>query len=332
MTQITLEASEQPAHGPVGQLFTPGDPVIMLSPPRSFSTVVCAMLGQHPQLYGLPETQLFVAETMGGWWEACSRATFPMTHGLLRAVAELVFGAQTELQVAHAAGWLRRRWTVSTGLVFEALAARAAPRRLVEKSPSIVYQVESMRRAQQMFPHARFIHLTRHPRGHGESVMKHIRESSKDGPVPRWLLDLAADGSPAVTPHPLTIDPQRAWLRLNRNIADFLADVPPERQMRVRGEDVLRDPQGTLGEIAGWIGVRQDAAAIEEMLHPERSPYARFGPAGAMYGNDVFFLQSPALRPDRARPHSLDGPLSWRQDGQGFLPDVRALAREFGYD
>src|SRR5260221_9464285 len=31
------------------------DPVFILALPRSFSSVVCGMLGQHPQMYGLPE-------------------------------------------------------------------------------------------------------------------------------------------------------------------------------------------------------------------------------------------------------------------------------------
>src|SRR5438874_389166 len=32
------------------------DPVFILALPGSFSSVVCAMLGQHPEMYGLPET------------------------------------------------------------------------------------------------------------------------------------------------------------------------------------------------------------------------------------------------------------------------------------
>ena len=39
--------------------------VIMLGPPRSFTSVVSAMVGQHPQLYGLPEVHLFTTETVG---------------------------------------------------------------------------------------------------------------------------------------------------------------------------------------------------------------------------------------------------------------------------
>lgn len=116
------------------------------------------------------------------------------------------------------------------------------------------------------------------------------------------------------------------------NICKFLESVPDGQKILARGEDLLADPDRALREVAAWMGLRTDDEAIESMKHPERSPYACFGPPGARGGNDPFFLQNPALRPDRARPQSLEGPLSWRADGRGFLPKVKQLAREFGYE
>src|ERR1700732_2547630 len=109
------------------------DPLFLLAPPRSFTSVICAMLGQHPQMYGLLETSLFCAETLAEWSTACEHARFPMAHGLLRTVAQLCFGGQTEANVREARGWLRRRSHCTTGYIFELLAARVAPRILVEK-------------------------------------------------------------------------------------------------------------------------------------------------------------------------------------------------------
>ena len=43
--------------------------LIILGPPRSFTTVVSAILGQHPPMYGLPEVPIFGAETMSEWWQ-----------------------------------------------------------------------------------------------------------------------------------------------------------------------------------------------------------------------------------------------------------------------
>jgi hypothetical protein len=313
------------------------DLLVILAPPRSFTTVVSHMLGQHPQMYGLPETHLLTAETMAEWWNLCSEATFNMDHGVLRVVAELYFGGQTECAVKRASGWLRRRSHFTTGAFLELFAERVHPRVLVDKSPSIVYDIKYLQRVYQVFPRARFLHLVRHPRGQGESVMKYLRGRQKLGPVPssHWLLHLASFPGPTTSDQPQPapkLDPQNAWYALNMNICDFLKSVPDDQTMRIRGESLLADPDRGLREVAAWMGLRTDSEAIEEMEHPERSPYAGYGPRGALYGNDRLFLESPALRPGRMESHSLDGPLSWRKDGQGFVPEVRLLAQQFGYE
>lgn len=315
------------------------DPLFVLAPPRSFTSVVGTMLGQHPGMYGLPETHLFSCDTMAEWWRTCEEQTFPRADGLLRTVAELFFGSQTDKTVKLASGWLRRRSHFTTGLLMEALAVRVHPLFLVDKSPSMVYDLKFLQRTRDWFPHAKYLHLLRHPRAHGESVMKFIEERRTHGPIPasHWLLhlatypDLSADAGEAHNRSPCA-DPQKGWYVLNQNIKKFFETVPSNQKLCIRGEDLLQSADDSLRQIAGWIGVRVDDEAIAEMKHPERSPYACFGPPLARYGNDSFFLESPALRPARARPQSLEGPLSWRDDGEGFLPEVKELAREFGYE
>jgi hypothetical protein len=65
------------------------------------------------------------------------------------------------------------------------------------------------------------------------------------------------------------------------------------------------------------------------MKHPELSPYAGFGPQGARYGNDEFFLKDTALRAERTALPRLDGSLSWRPHGDELLHEVKQLAREY---
>jgi hypothetical protein len=313
------------------------DPLFILALPRSFAAVVGSMLGQHPQLYGLPETHLFGCETMAEWWDRCAHGTFHMSHGLLRTVAQLYFGEQTEASSRLANGWLRRRLDFTTGFLLEILAERVHPRILVDKSPSMVYQRKSLQRAYTMFPQAKFIHLVQHPRGHGEAVMEAIKEAAAHGPVPQWMLHLASYPGLSVNASELqewsqVLDPQRGWYALNRNICEFLESIPADQKLRICGEALLNNPDQDLRSIAEWMGLRTDAAALEEMKHPEHSPYACFGPPSARYGNDHFFLRSPTLCSWQAELHSLDGPLSWRDDGQGFLPEVRELAQQFGYE
>jgi Sulfotransferase family len=308
------------------------DPVFVLAAPRSFSSVVAAMVGQHPQMFGLPELQLFGAETISEWWELCARATFPMAHGLLRAVAELIFGEQTEKTVQRARGWLQRRSHFSTSLVFELLAERAQPLTIAEKSPSIVYRQQFLERALRSFPRARFIHLVRHPWGHAQSILKAIDEARKQGEVPQWVMNLAAFPNASHGGESPREGPQRSWYVLNHHICTFLDRLPAAQKMRVRGETLLNAPDEDLREIAQWLGLRTDPAAIEEMKHPERSPFACWGPPGARLGNDYYFLTNPALRPDRAEVHRLDEPLVWHLRRFALSADVEMLAREFGYD
>lgn len=312
-------------------------PLFILAPPRSFTSIVCAMLGQHPDMYGLPETHLFTEDTMRARAARAAGASYPMGHGLLRVVAELYFGGQDEATVDKARAWLQARSSTTTAEVYRALGHKVFPLILIDKSPSNVNSPATVRRLRANFPQARYIHLLRHPRGHGESVMRFIEERKRHGPIPpgHWLLDISsarpgvnAAGAAAGT---IMLDPQTGWYHRHNVICQFLQTLPASMSLRIRGEDLLSAPDRVLQHIAQWIGVRGDPGAIDEMKHPERSPFAFLGPPGARYGNDAFFLRDPVLRSGRERDHSLGGPLSWRADDEGFRPEVRDLAKEFGY-
>ena len=308
-------------------------PLFILAPPRSFTSVVCAMLGQHPQMYGLPELHLFAAETVRDRTRLAEQKDFNIHHGLLRVIAQLYFGEQSEVTVRAARGWPRRRLHSTTGLLFEDLAQEVAPRVLVEKSPINVRHIGSLHRIGAMFPQARFIHLVRHPMSYGDSIVKYLKRRAE-----RYPAGAGAARSPEAcatrsktSPGTPRVDPQISWFELHTNICRFLETVEGSRQMRVRGEELLADPDRFLRQIADWMELRTDAAAIEAMKHPERSPYACFGPLGARGGNDPFFLEDPVLRPEKAMPLSLDGLPGWCRRPHGFLPKVKHLAKQFGY-
>lgn len=313
------------------------DPVFILGLPRSYSWWVCAMIGRHPQMYALPELQLFGVATMNEWWGQSARESFPMAHGLLRAVAQLFFGGQTEQAVTSASGWLSRRRHCSTGIILEELIDRAYPLIVVEKSPGVVYRLEFMQRMHAMFPKARFIHLVRHPIGHGQAVLDAIQHlSTFEALAPsHWLFELASarwpyerEGQPSpVRPW----DPQGAWYALNKGIREFLAAVPPDRRLLLRGEDLFGHPDESLRRIAEWRGLRTDFEAIEAMKRPKRSPFARYGPASARYGIDLFLSSKPFAVAERPIELHLDTPLPWCEEWRQLRPEVKQLAREFGY-
>jgi len=314
------------------------EPLFVLGVPRSFTWLVCAVIGQHPQMFALPELQLFCAETMSEWFSRCPAETFPMEHGLVRAVAETCFGAQTAEAIACARGWLRRRALSTTGLILEELIDRMHPRIIVEKSPGIVYDVAFMARAYRMFPLARFLHLVRHPIDHGHAVLDAITYVSQYETLEssHWLLQLASAGFPAA-PESLgtadwALDPQAGWYALNVNIRTFLQTVPSEQTLLVRGEDLLTSPDETLRRIAAWLGLRTDAQALAAMKQPHQSVFARRGPTTAEYGTDLFLATNPYALAERPSTRGLDGALPWRDDGAGLRADVQQLARDLGYE
>jgi hypothetical protein len=200
-----------------------------------------------------------------------------------------------------------------------------------------------MRRTNEMFPNARYLHLLRHPRGQCESVMNHVLRlaAEKHVPPPQWVRHLASgEHRPAgqlaenrkFRPVGVVRDPQWRWHTLHNNILEFLEGIPIDRKMTMRGEDLLADPDEGLRTIVSWLGLRGDDDVIEEMKHPERGPYSFIGPPRARFGTSRYFLQQPALRPDRAAALTLEGPVAWREDGAGFAPRVKRLARYFGYE
>jgi hypothetical protein len=284
-------------------------PVFILAPHRSFTTVTCAMLGRHPQLYGVPELNLMLTERLLGWWVNYRAGEAAGADGLLRAVAELLFGGQTEREVELARRWLRRRLNWESAAVFEALAEQVHPRAVVEKSP-LNSTPAVLERLARSFPDARYIHLTRHPRPRAESVLT---------AMPRVGLD------------PGMVDPSGRWFEVNANIIEFLGRLREEQWLRVQGEELMADPGSGLRRLAEWLGLRTDDQAVDAMLHPETSPFARLGPPSARLGNDVEFLERPELRPWHRPAASLDGPLSWSEDGAGFPARVKELAQELGY-
>jgi hypothetical protein len=177
-----------------------------------------------------------------------------------------------------------------------------------------------MLRIREAFPDARYLHLTRHPVGQCKSVM-----SLYEGTFALFVnsIDFLEDRA--------IVEPQFAWYDFNINILNFLDTIPPERKMRIRGEDMMSDPPTYLRKVCRWLGLREDQAAIDEMMHPERSPFACFGPLDAMFGNDPNFLSGPTFRPHVVKMPSLNKPVPWREDGKGLMPEVVELAREFGY-
>ena len=299
----------------------PQPPLFILGAPRSFTSLICGMLGQNPGAFGAPELNLFLTDSVKSFiTELAGSARQIQIHGVLRMLAHLISGEQTLDSIDMARRWLilRQDWTTTD--VFQQICQFVAPLRVVDKSPVYTVKPEYLARIHAAFPDAHYLHLVRHPRTQGESIMN----------IAQGMMVVLAN-SIDYKEDPPVIDPQIMWYDIQKNVYEFLENIPADRQMRLRGELVLESPERWLPEICEWCGLPADAEALEFMLHPEDSPFASIGPLGAHFGNDPNFLRSPGYRAQKMRTTSLDGPLSWREDGKGFNSDVLTMAKEIGY-
>jgi sulfotransferase family protein len=294
-------------------------PVFVLTTARSYSSVVATMIGQHPELAGLPELKLFCYPTIGEleaslprFW--LDRGIAHRSPGLVRAVAQLEFGNQKPASLEWARTWLGDRSHWSGADVLDVLMERLSPREVVEKSPEDVESDAALRRLASAYPRARYLHLTRHPVTTQRSVKEHLNRT-----VPGYSMPGEPMSGVAI------------WVETHCRILRFAARLPKHRYMRVRAEDVLNDTRSQLWSIAAWLGVQTGERAIEAMTHPEASPFASVGPEGSgiLGGNDPNFLRDPIPRSVEIIS-SLHQPPGW--EGNSFLWQMTVdIANRLGY-
>lgn len=290
------------------------EPLFIVAPPRSYTSVVGGMLGQHPQAYGLPEVNLSHGDTLGDMWDSVIVAANFGTAGLLRLLAEIHENSQTEEAVIRARQWILRRphWSARR-LFLHIQDGVGEDRMMVEKSPRNTFNADNLRRLHKIFPKANFLHLTRHPKTQGKSVLD--------------LMKSYGEGNPST-------NPEKNWHRSQKNVLDFARELPVGHYMQIKGEMLLTEPKFYLAQICEWLDLDRDEASIEAMLHPETSPFANIGPPSAPFGNDPNFLLNPVLdfgRLAKIKEPALEGEVEWTKDGAGFSKATLKMARQFGY-
>lgn len=297
-------------------------PIFVLGTPCSFTSLVSTMLGQHPETYGVPEINLLLTETIEELMLTLRGSRQFQTHGLLRTIAQLYTGEQTLYSIDMARRWITNRLHSKTAEIYLKLCHKVSPLRLVEPSHVYATDLEILNRIRDTFPSAYFLHLLCHPRTQGESIMK----------VGNGAMAILEDWIDYSTEPPV-VEPQYGWYKLNSNILNFLQGVPSSQKMCLRGEDIIIEPCLNLEKICKWLNLSWDESILETVLRPQNSSYASYGPYGTHLGLDSNFLKSPTFESyQNPGVVKLEGLLSWRNDEQGFFPEVLQLAKEFGYE
>lgn len=293
-------------------------PIIVMAAPFSGASYVTAVLGRHPDLYAVPQLDLWMVDTLAGWLEIFEIGQGTQSDGLLRALAELDFGGQTDKAIARVTKWLQAHADWSTAAVFDYLVQRAAPRRLVVPDIEAPLRPHDLSRLLAAAPDAAILSVVRHPMAAGLEHAAWLRESLF---VPADFKDHSQD--------PPQIEPQLGWFRVYCNIRTYCA-ANAAAMLRIEDLDVER-PE-TLRSLCASVGVSDSDAALAAMAHPEHWIFGGYGPRAAPYGIELDLLE-PVRLPKRwqATDLRLDAAPPWRKDGRPMWPDLAALARTLGY-
>lgn len=286
-------------------------PLFIICPGRSFSSVVCAALGQHPMMFGLPELNLFVRDTVGELLEQ-DVPFFGIPGaltGLRRTVAELAFGEQTYDTVEQADAWLRERRAWTGHRMFEELQLLAGGRVLVDKTPTNS-RSDALKRLVDAYPDAFYLHLARHPRATGRSRYKAAVKQRRGQ----------------------SFDLEQLWLKRHAELVAFGQTLPPSQYMYLRGEWFFEEPAQVMAQVCEWMDLPCDAEASARMLRPEDSPFAKLGPDNAKFGNNPGFIEDPKLRIGKVKAENLTDPIEWIEDREAhFGAPTLDLAALLGY-
>ena len=220
--------------------------VFILSPMRSGSTLFRIMLAGNPRLFSPPELQLLQFETLAERRDAFTGYERYMQEGTVRAVMQM---KNCDAKTAQALMAEREANGKSVADFYAEMQAWVAPRLLVDKTPDYAMDIEVLRRAESIFDGALYLHLARHPLGM-------IRSYEKG----RFILESPYRGRHDFSARALA---ELTWLISHRNILEFLADVPAERQRRIRFEDLVSNPQPLMAMTGEFLGVGFDPGMVK---------------------------------------------------------------------
>ncbi len=282
--------------------------VFLLSSSRSGSTLLRVMLAGNERLFSPPELHLLYFTTMEHRRQALANEW--NDHLLTAPIQALATARGCPIEDAADFVHAVERAAMPTHEFYAALIRELDGKLLVDKTPTYAMSLDVLRLAERDFDEPLYIHLVRHPCG----MIRSFQDGKLDQLTPfmrnsrfsrRQLGELS-------------------WLITNDNISRFLAEIPPERQMCLRYEDLVRDTAGSITSLCRLL----DVPFAEQMLNPYENPESRMS-VGAQsiseFSGDLKFHLHAGIDPDAAD--------RWRKyDSEENLGEMtRALARAFGY-
>jgi len=235
--------------------------IFILAPPRSGTTLLRVMLGGHPSLFAPPELQLLYFDTLEERRAAFSGRNVYWQEGTIRALMQIK-GCDAEQAGIILEGYEKEGLT--TKEFYRLMQGWLAGKILVDKTPFYALDLEVLKRAEDYFDHALYIHLLRHPQG----AIRSFEEARIDQVF--WY------------EHPYSVSElaELVWLISHQNIIEFFKTVPAARQLQIKFEDLVKKPQDAMEETCQFLGL----SFHPDMLRPYADNKLRMtdGPEGVL--------------------------------------------------
>jgi len=220
--------------------------IFLLSPPRSGSTLLRIMLAGNKQLFSPPELDLLSFNSLG------ERNKFFKDTGMLlwleatqRALMEIQ-GIDYE-QAQHIMDSCEKE-DMSCKQFYSLMQKDLNGKTLIDKTPSYSLDLNILKRAEEDFDRPIYIHLARHPYAMIYSFIEAKLDDSffkYDNPFTRQQLA------------------ELIWIESHNNISTFLNDIPDDRKISARFEDILVQPEHELRRLCQTLNVDFDPAMLK---------------------------------------------------------------------
>jgi acyl transferase domain-containing protein/thioesterase domain-containing protein len=293
------------------EIQTPRNPpaVFVLSPPRTGSTLLRVILGGHPLLFAPPELNLLFFNTLRERKTDLSGADASLLHGTIRAIMQV-----KQCSMEHAQEILEdfENQDMTVKEFYGQIQEWVGDQLLVDKSPGYSNHLETLKKAERYFQDPLYIHLTRHPYGMIHSFV----EAKMD-----LLLGEQWTNILSLTRREFA---EVQWTNSVYNILEFLKQIPQERQLWIRFEDLVAKPEDTAADICRFLHLEFHP----EMIQPYKEKKKRM--TNGMYSEAQMIGDPKFHRHKEINAAVAD---TWKQHyKQDFLGDpTLELAEILGY-
>lgn len=248
--------------------------IFVFSPSRSGSTLLRVMLAGHPQLFVPPELHLLYFENLQIRKTALSNElNLHLLNGTIQSIAELQ-GCSIEAAEKIMAEYEEQN--LSTKEFYGVLQKSLGERILVDKTPSIAYHVDLLKQAEAQFSDPLYIHLVRHP----YATIRSFENAKMDRLLPFMQSSNFSRREYA----------ELAWLVCHQNISELLQNIPQNRQIRVKFEDLVGQPQTTIEGICNFLNLDFHPDMLEPYKDKERRMTDGVENVANMSGDLKFYL------------------------------------------